>query len=130
MPGRQVIIAQQSRFAANSLPECQRFQAGCGAARAIPRRFLDSPCYQERRWDTLTQVWTVVETVVESSNAQCNHSMCELVLVQQCVQQPGRTAVRIGAFIGDLSPPIRVRTACQCMGMHDYCQNPVFRSHS
>jgi hypothetical protein len=41
---------------------------------------------------------------------------------------PGRTAVRIGAFIGDLSPPIRVRTACQRMGIHDYCQNPVFRS--
>ncbi len=51
---------------------------------------------------------------------------CELLFVQQCVQQPGRTAVRIGAFIGDLSPPIRVRTACQCMGMHDYCQNPRF----
>jgi hypothetical protein len=54
--------------------------------------------------------------------------MCELVLVQQCVQQPGCMAARIGAFTGDLSPPIRVRTACQCMGMHDYCQNPVFRS--
>jgi hypothetical protein len=70
-------------------------------------------------------VWTVGETVVESSNVECDMP-CELLFVQQCVQQPGRTAVRIGAFSGDLSTPIRVRAACQCMGMHDYCQNPRF----
>ena len=52
--------------------------------------------------------------------------MCELVLVQQCVQQPGRTTLHSGATVSARRPPIRVRTACQCMGMHDYCQNPVF----